>query len=322
MSADPPKRHHSPSRSDGDRASIEVDRTVGGATEQRRFDLPKRGGTLTGLPAPAAPGSRPPPAPALPLEYAPTKRPPLPWGKTVRAPSPPPLVAASRRTDPPAAAETTATESAPQAPPDSSLPPPSLSPDAASLEALRRRAESAEARRDELERRERIRAEAASPASWPPRVAPSPVPQPEPVHHEEAPTPHAWRAAIFKFVVGLGALLTAAATILSVRANTAIEPKVETQAVRTGVVETAADTLTSRVSKLEAYARAETKRRQCVEAQLRDALARGTGHVLTTLPSTVTLWSEQNSPKAEPRLFWKTPTWFTTDGCDAAPAPP
>jgi hypothetical protein len=331
----PPPRQRQPSKPDGDRPSIEIDRTVGGATKQRRFDAPKRT-TLTNLPAARLPERSPtlsglPAPPPLPGELAPTmKAPTNPLEKkTWRLPTPPSALANARRTDPPAAPDTPPTsirvpadETRATGRPGASLPPPSKSPEAATIEALRRRAEEAEAARAKAERELRVQLESKGPGPYqPPIVTAEPKPGPVTPGDDE-PTPGAWRSALFKMVVGLGALLTAAATILGVRANTAIEPKVETNAVRTKVVEVAADTLTDRVTKLEAFARSEAKRRNCVEAQLRDALARGTGHVLTTLPSEPTGWSEQNAPKNEPRLYWKSPTWFTVQGCDAAPSPP
>ncbi len=97
-------------------------------------------------------------APGLPPELAATK--PVPRNplraETWRIPSPPSAVALARRSDPP--------EPEP-------LPPPSQNPAAASQEALRRRAEGAEAELAELRRRERVRAETASPNTFPPRVA-------------------------------------------------------------------------------------------------------------------------------------------------------
>jgi len=278
-------RHRPPSHSDLKPILDQVPEP--GVVEQRRFDAPKRPASLAGLPT------------ARRLEGTQTLSglpapPPLP-------PGPPPTMVRV-----PAGENTTS----------------GLSDDQAALlrdDLAKARDELAEERRQR-----RVQAEAASPATYPPPVTPAPPaaePAP-PAPVDDEPTPRAWKAALFKVIVGLGALLTAAATILGVRANTAIEPKVENNTARTRVVETAADTLTERVSKLEAFARAETKRRQCVEAQLRDALARGTGHVLTTLPAEPTGWSEQNAPKNEPRLLWKSPTWFTVQGCDAAPAPP
>lgn len=124
-----PPRPRAPSRPDLPIA--EVDRTVGGATDQRRFDQPKRS-TLTNLPAVTASGEHAATVPAPRLD-APTARPTPPAG----------LVAQS--------------------------------PDAAVLEALRRRAEAAEA---ELVRRDRVRAEAESPAAaFPPPVSAAPSPR-------------------------------------------------------------------------------------------------------------------------------------------------
>jgi hypothetical protein len=68
-------------------------------------------------------------------------------------------------------------ESALQSPVDVSLPPPSADPDQAVKDALRRRAEAAEAALAELRRRERVRVEADSPAAqFPPQVTESQPP--------------------------------------------------------------------------------------------------------------------------------------------------
>ncbi len=145
-----------------------VDKLVGAGTDYAasqdhvRPELARKG-TLTGMGATRIPG--PPP---LPLEGAPTlKAPPNPLQhKTMRVASPPPLVAASRRTpippsdDPPAPAEAATGLSG------ASLPPMSQSPEAASNEALRRRAEAAEADRDELLRQGRVQAEARGPGPY------------------------------------------------------------------------------------------------------------------------------------------------------------
>ncbi len=136
--------------------------------------------TLGGMPAPPAPESAPPP-PRLPLEHAETKPAPAnPLRKaTWRVPTPPSAVALARRSDHPAAPETPVPESAPQGQPDRStpLPPPSRDPAEATILAARRRAEAAEARLAELERRDRIRAETEQ-ASFPPPVMPAPAPKP------------------------------------------------------------------------------------------------------------------------------------------------
>jgi hypothetical protein len=263
-------------------------------------------------------------------EFQPTLPAPNPLRyQTAQRPAPPSTVALARRTDPPAGSAATPTgirvpsdETRSDKPPGASLPPASLSPEAATVAALRRRAEAAEADKAEALRQLRIQLEAKAGGPYQkPIESVRPAPATKPATADDEPSPRAWKAALFKVVVGLGAVLTATATILGVRA-TAIEPKVDKNTVRTNVVEVAQDTLTERVAKLEAFARADSKRHQCVEAQLRDALARGTGHVITTLPADPTGWSEQNAPKNEPRLYWKSPTWFTVQGCDAAPAPP
>lgn len=190
-------------------SSPEFPRTITGAEQPERHavrhhpgvdgapqPLPVRSPTLTGMPAPAAPGSVPPPAPAVPLEYAPTKRPPLPWGRTMRAPTPPELLAASRREPPPLphhGPKMTSNErqgvrvQTPVSGPPVSLPPPSHNPELAMAEALRRRAEAAEARAQEAERQLRVQAEVRSPATFPPSVRhQTPVPSSAPTKTDAA----------------------------------------------------------------------------------------------------------------------------------------
>lgn len=146
--------------------------------EGHEQSAPRKSPTLTGLVAPPAPGSVAPPAPGVPLEYAATKRPPLPWGRTMRAPTPPSTMAAARRSDPPAGAESPAAgiRISSDETPRSEPPGPSVEPD------LRSALAAAEKRNQELERRERVRVEAAGPNSWPPKVqrSQSPVPSSSP----------------------------------------------------------------------------------------------------------------------------------------------
>lgn len=129
--------------------------------------------TEPGLPAPPAPASAPAP-PRLPGELAPTAPAPaaMPWGKTMRAPTPPRLRAQARRSDPPAppAAAPAPEPSRPPAPParvpspagGTSLPPASQDPGSAAHLAQRRELERIHAERDravaELQL-ERLRAE-------------------------------------------------------------------------------------------------------------------------------------------------------------------
>jgi hypothetical protein len=172
--------------------------------------LPKRSATLTGLPAPAAPGSKPPPVPRLPGELAPTlKAPPNPLQhKTIRQPAPPSAVAAARRTDPPVGIRVPPDEARSTLPPGSSLPPASLTPDAGSLEAVRRRAVAAETELAELKRQARVRAETASPATYPPPVSPPAAPAPVVVHHGvSTETLEAYRKAQTKLMLGIAGFL-------------------------------------------------------------------------------------------------------------------
>lgn len=149
MANDPP-RPKQPSRPDG--AVTELDRTPWGTANQRRADDPRRQTSPGGVMAVRLPGS-----PTLPLEHSPTVPARALQAPTQRATPAGGLVAQT--------------------------------PDAASLEALRRRAEAAEDRAAELERRARVRDESDSPgAAFPPPVSrhPSPVPSSTPAKVDQA----------------------------------------------------------------------------------------------------------------------------------------
>ncbi len=159
---------------------------------------PARVGTLPGMPALKR-------GPA-PLELAATKpAPPNPLRyETWRIPTPPSTVALARRSDPPPAV------------PVETLPAATDSADGATQQRLRRRAEEAEARVAELERRARVRAETAA-ANFPPPVSqPAPrAPAPPAVPGSLPPT--GWSdPRVIKVFMGLGAALTAAATPLGI----------------------------------------------------------------------------------------------------------
>ncbi len=172
-----------------DRISIEVDRTVGAAENQRRFDEPRRKQTLTSFP-----DVRIPIAPASPLEYRPT----VP-ARALTAPTVP------------AQAEPTGI----RIPADDklSLAPPSATPDAAALAASRADGERLRLKVAELEWDARAAAEVKQ-ASFPPPVKPSPVPVPTVVASKEPETEAVigWlvkravanRAAIYALVAALG----------------------------------------------------------------------------------------------------------------------
>jgi hypothetical protein len=189
---------------------------VGGAENQKRYDNPKRT-TLTNLPKAQVPERNPtlsglPAPPALPLEHAPTK--PAPRNplekKTWRLPAPPSALAQARRTDPPPGILVPADEVRPTIPPGATLPPASLTPDAGSLEAVRRRAEKAETELAEMKRQARVRAEAASPATYPPSVSPPAVQNPVIVQQGvSTETLEEYRKAQTKLMLAVAALLVA-----------------------------------------------------------------------------------------------------------------
>ncbi len=187
-------------------ASAEVDRTVGGAENQRRFDEPRRRQTLTSFPE-----VRIPVAPTAPLEYRPT-------------------VAAEAFTAPtlPARPEPTGIripedETTPRSRVDG--PPLSTTPEQASNVALRARAEAAEAKAAELERRDRVRQESKQ-VSYPPRVDRSLEPTPPVVSIPPDGSVASLRKAITRLVLGVAALLALLGAPLAIWvSNVAAEAK-------------------------------------------------------------------------------------------------
>lgn len=123
-------------------------------------------------------------------------------------------------------------------------------------------------------------------------------------------------AAVGALVLVIGAGAFYVVTTLNAKS----EAKLANKKAETATVVT--DKTADRAAAIEAYLAADAARDACVEKQLRDALARGTGHVVTALPSGETLWIEQNRPKAVARTIWLAPTWFTVEVCPAKPSPP
>lgn len=106
-------------------------------------------------------------------EYAPTLKAPAPptLKQTWRVPTPPSAVAQARRSDPPTSAESAPVETPPVSLRKASpLPAPSQRPEQAAVEALRRRAEAAEAKAADADRLRRERDEAR--AATTPTIAP------------------------------------------------------------------------------------------------------------------------------------------------------
>jgi hypothetical protein len=223
-----------------------VDRTVGGAENQKRYDNPKRT-TLTDLPKAQVPERKPtlsglPAPPALPLEHAPTKPAPRnPLEKqTWRLPAPPSALARARRTDPPPTSiRVPADETTLQSPLGSTLPPVSESADVASNEALRRRAEAAERDLAEARRQVRLRAETASPATYPPPVKQPTTPAPMVVHHGvSSETLEAYRKAQTKLMLAVAGLLVAVAAPCALwLTNASVKNESDTKRTQVQVIE-------------------------------------------------------------------------------------
>lgn len=176
-------RPNQPSSPEIQAADKELDRTPWTAPNQRRFDDPRRRQTNPG----GVMVTKLPPVPEVPLDHAATVPASAHKAATQRAPTPVSVQAV--RSDAPPSGRAEARE--------------------AILEA-----ELAKARADvaELERRARVRAEADSPATFPPAVTPSAAPAPErPTKAPESVagegSAKALRGALTKLVLGLAALL-------------------------------------------------------------------------------------------------------------------
>jgi hypothetical protein len=210
----PPKRP--PSLSDGDRPSVELEAVVGAAKDYAVFQdhiRPElaRKSTLTGLPA-----ARQPERKQTFTGLGATKPPPLPWNKTVRAPSPPPLVAASRRTDPPVSFGPPPMGI--RVPPDEK---PSVGPPSVAPEIAARLAKLAE-----YERRERVQIESRGPGPYqPPLRSQSPVPSSGAV--SKPPDRGDWAKLKYKVATATVAALVLVIAALGYWAVTAINAKTE-----------------------------------------------------------------------------------------------
>jgi hypothetical protein len=150
-------------------------------------------------------------------EYAPTLPAPAdpPLKKTWRLPTPPSAVALARRTDPPPPVDTLPAPGAAAGRPGGSLPPVSGDPDETVREALRRRAEAAEAkiaaaeaRAQEAERRHRVQLESQGPGPYQsPVIVAQERPSKAPESGAGEGSTKALRSALTKLLLGLAALL-------------------------------------------------------------------------------------------------------------------
>ncbi len=185
---------------------LELDRTVTGADKQRRFDEPRRRSTLTSFP-----DVRIPSPPVAPLEYRPTAH-----AEALTAPTLP-------AKPEPAAVRFTEDETTPRSRVDG--PPLSTTPEQASNVALRARAEAAEAKAAELERRDRVRQESKQ-VSYPPRVDRSSELTPPVVSIPPDGSVASLRKAITRLVLGVAALLALLGAPLAIWvSNVAAEAK-------------------------------------------------------------------------------------------------
>ena len=142
--------------------------------------------------------------------------------------------------------------------------------------------------------------------------------------HSKAPTRSDWAKLRFKLasalVGGLVLIIGAGAFYVVTLLQARSEAQRATKKAETATTST--DKTAERIAAVEAYLAADAERRACLDGQLRDAVGRGTGHVIVSLPKSDVNWVEQNSPKAVPRILWAKPTWFTVETCAAAPSVP
>lgn len=156
----------------------------------------------------------------------------------------------------------------------------------------------------------------------------SPLPKVEVVElgipESKAPDAKDWAKLRFKLasalVGGLVLLIGGGVTYAVTYLSTKTEAQKATK--KAEVAATGADKAVDRTTVIEKYLRDDAAYRACVDHQVRDALSRGTGHVITALPKDGVEWAEQNAPKAVPRTIWTKPTWFPIETCPTKPAPP
>ncbi len=212
---------------------------------QRRFDRPQpRKATMPGLSPVRLPG-------------APDEQ----LGQTQRAPS------TTAKTIPTPAAGTKAPDAATGLA-GASLPPPSQSPEAASLEAVRRRAEAAEARAQEAERQLRVQLESKGPGPYQQPVERKPSPAPVSV----APTTDQAIGKGLRLILGkLWPVFLAMAGIgggaTAVLKPTAQPEKVDATAIRVTNAERAIDAEVKRTQAIEDYARELARVNRCLRKQ-------------------------------------------------------
>lgn len=181
-------------------------------------------------------------------------------------------------------------------------------------------AELAQQAREAIAKAERATAEADALRAAALAAKPAPAPAPE----QAPPTRAQWQTAGFRVLVSLGAVLTAAATFLSVRSTTTVEPKVDRTATRQEEQATKTITAEDRILALEKYNRARAAWERCMNAMRDSAIERGTGHKVDSAHDDIQ-WVEQSAPKAVPRVLWKTAPWSISkdqSGCGAEPATP
>jgi hypothetical protein len=126
---------------------------------------------------------------------------------------------------------------------------------------------------------------------------------------------------LYKFVGALVAILVPLGAYLAYRVE-ALAPRVTSTEQRVTVVKTKTDTGRDLQRETLEFLAAWQTYQDCVNGQVASVAARGSGHKITSIPDTGTLWGEQNRPPTRPPALWPTWTWFTIKDCGAEPHVP
>lgn len=128
-------------------------------------------------------------------------------------------------------------------------------------------------------------------------------------------------SAVIKVLLALAGTLGAVTTYLAVHSATVLPPRVDNTEARTKVVETATTTDHEQQLKILEYLRAEQARRDCLDGQIGSALARGTGHRISSSDDSAS-WVESSMPTRRPSLLWDRAVFYPASPCAAEPRVP
>jgi hypothetical protein len=148
------------------------------------------------------------------------------------------------------------------------------------------------------------------------------LPKVEASRSTRPPTKIAWVKLTFSL---LGALTVALGGIGAYFESRVADQsrKVENVEVKQKATDIVTEPLPADFNRFRAYLTAKKARDACVQAQLRNAIERGTGHSITSISDSVIVkWGTQEIPKPPHGGVWERPAYFPTTSCPEEPALP